>query len=109
MVTIGIGQRAVGRAPGRLAIYGLGSCVAIFLLDGESRVGGMAHALLPDEPPPEPAHRHGRYVPAAVRVLIAELQANGARRRRLRAKLVGGASVLRGFQSERSEEHTSEL
>jgi chemotaxis protein CheD len=102
VATVGIGERLIARAPARLAVYGLGSCVVIFVNDPDLRLGGLAHALLPDEPFEAPQHRLGRYVPAAVRSLVADLEEAGADRSRLVAKVAGGASLFRRAPASRT-------
>ena len=44
-----VADYAVGRDEQILITIGLGSCVAILLYDEATRVGGLAHAVLPDE------------------------------------------------------------
>lgn len=85
------GHMVVSREPCRVTTV-LGSCVAVGLWDPESGVGGVNHFLLP--------HGTGsaRFGDVAVRTLIREVVAAGARRRNLQAKLFGGACVLRAFK-----------
>jgi chemotaxis protein CheD len=91
-VTIGE-ARAAGKDT-ILFTLGLGSCVAIVLYDGDNRIGGLAHALLPTPRSgrnPAPA---ARYASTAVDVLIRLMEGEGANSRRLRAKIAGGASMF---------------
>ena len=86
------GHMVVSREPCRVTTV-LGSCVAVALWDPTSGVGGINHFLLPqgtDSP---------RFGNVAVRTLIREVVAAGARRRSLQAKVFGGACVLRAFKS----------
>ena len=59
------GELRVSEAPDRLAIHGLGSCVAVFVYDPGARIGGLAHILLPG-PPMRPTDHVGRYATTAV-------------------------------------------
>jgi chemotaxis protein CheD len=92
---VGIGQIRVARPPERLAVYGLGSCVVVFLHDAGASLGGLAHILLPG-PPPSRAGAEARlkYAGPALRALLHEVSDGSASRRRLVAKLVGGASMF---------------
>jgi chemotaxis protein CheD len=77
----------------------LGSCVSTCLWDPVRKVGGMNHFMLPGEPsatssPWAVSARFGVY---AMEVLINEMLHLGADRRRLVAKVFGGAQVLQGF------------
>ncbi|MEE9293003.1 MAG: chemotaxis protein CheD [Acidobacteriota bacterium] len=87
------GEMKVSSAPGQLIIHGLGSCVAVFLYDSGSRVGGLAHILLPS-PPPDATDRLGRYAPTAIATMIEESLRLGAQREALRAKVTGGSRMF---------------
>ena len=75
----------------------LGSCVAACIRDPALKIGGMNHFLLPDGNVGDgtPA-RYGSY---AMELLINDLLKRGASRKRLEAKVFGGANVLKGFTS----------
>jgi chemotaxis protein CheD len=77
-----------------LATVGLGSCVAIMLLDATAAVGGLAHVLLPSRSLSRSGENPGRFPQTAVPALLEEMAALGADRRRLVARLVGGASMF---------------
>jgi chemotaxis protein CheD len=77
-----------------LASVGLGSCVAILLHDPELAVGGLAHILLPSRSLSRSGDNPGRFPQTAVPALVEEMAALGADRRRLTARLVGGASMF---------------
>ncbi len=91
-VLVGIAQIVVVKAPERICCMGLGSCVAVFLYDPMGRIGGVVHALLPRAP--RDAKVRGKYADTAVKALLEEMLAKGARRDQLRAKLVGGAQMF---------------
>jgi chemotaxis protein CheD len=75
----------------------LGSCVAICLWDPLTSVGGMNHYLLPFFA--GAGHGSPRFGNAAMAQLLDRLQALGAARGRLQAKVFGGACVLEAFQA----------
>ena len=85
------GELRVAEAPARLAIHGLGSCVAVFVYDPRVRVGGMAHILLPG-PPKGSADHAGRYATTAVAAVVAESIRLGATA--LLAKVTGGSRMF---------------
>ncbi len=87
------GELRVARAPGRIAIHGLGSCVAVFLYDPRSRIGGLAHILLPS-PAGREIDEAGRYATTAVAAMIEESIRRGARRAALQAKVTGGSKMF---------------
>jgi chemotaxis protein CheD len=75
-----------------LVSLGLGSCVGVALIDRGAQVAGLAHVVLPaaegrgDAP--------GKFADTAVPALLEAVEALGARRARLEAVLVGGASMF---------------
>ena len=88
------GDLKVTEAPARLVIHGLGSCVAVFVYDPETRVGGLAHILLPAPPAGGPGERAGRYATTAIETMIEESIRKGARREGLLAKITGGSRMF---------------
>jgi chemotaxis protein CheD len=80
-----------------LATLGLGSCVAILLHDPASGTGGLAHVLLPSRSLSRSGDNPGRFPQTALPTLLEELTGLGADRRRLVARLVGGASMFQNL------------
>ncbi len=74
----------------------LGSCVAVCMYDPEAGVGGMNHFLVPggQNRANERSLSHGAY---SMELLINGLLKRCAERKRLVAKLFGGASVMSGL------------
>ncbi|MGE0679656.1 MAG: chemotaxis protein CheD [Candidatus Binatia bacterium] len=71
----------------------LGSCIAACLFDPLSLVGGMNHFMLPSGL--EDGELPTRYGVQAMEVLINNIMQLGGERRRLQAKVFGGADVLK--------------
>jgi chemotaxis protein CheD len=92
---VGIGQLAVCHSPEQLSCLGLGSCVAVILYDPQTRVGGMAHVLLPKAP--QKVDMEGKYADTGTRKLVKEMTLNGATNDRMIAKLVGGAQMFKNL------------
>ncbi|WP_249009120.1 chemotaxis protein CheD [Conexibacter sp. DBS9H8] len=76
-----------------LAVVGLGSCIALALCDSEAPVAGLAHVVLSTSPGGG-SDQPGKYADTAVPALLAAVLGAGARRRRLRAVLIGGARMF---------------
>src|SRR6476646_3167371 len=93
-VRVKVAELAVARDEQTLITIGLGSCVAIVLYDGTTRVGGLAHVLLPDESMARDRANPAKFPASAVTLLLSEMTRLGADPRRVRAKLVGGASMF---------------
>ena len=91
---VGAGESVVCSEPGlTLSCAGLGSCVAVALLDPARGVAGLAHIMLPLAPEDEVADP-GRYADRAVPALLASVLAAGAARDRLAAVIAGGATLF---------------
>jgi chemotaxis protein CheD len=75
-----------------LLTSGLGSCVAIAVHDEEQTLGGLLHAMLPEAP--SDVDKPAKYVDTGLEELLDALEAEGANRESLSAKLVGGSSML---------------
>lgn len=78
-----------------LQTVGLGSCVAIALYDASTKVGGLAHILLPTLAQTRDRSSPGKVAETAVPALVAAMRAEGAGDpRRFTARLIGGASMF---------------
>lgn len=84
------GQLKVVREPVLLGTV-LGSCVAVCLY-APGAGGGMNHYVLPYAGPP--GDYSGKHGPRAIAELVAQLELAGLERKRLSAKIFGGASPL---------------
>ncbi|MDR0885962.1 MAG: chemotaxis protein CheD [Clostridiales Family XIII bacterium] len=93
---IGISDYKVSKAPSKLVTYALGSCVGIALYDDLTRVGGLAHIMLPDSSIMLDQKKVDRmkFADTAIPDLIREVRMNGANVARLKAKIVGGANLF---------------
>jgi chemotaxis protein CheD len=78
---------------------GLGSCVACIIDDPVRKVGGLAHILLPSQTLARDRSNPAKFPETAVPLLVGQLMALGATPDRLRARLVGGASMFANLAS----------
>lgn len=95
-IMVNIAQLKIAEPPDMLCALGLGSCVSVVLYDPVSKISGMLHVLLPTEQEVDSgAHKlQTKFANPGVRMLLAEVVKAGAQRKRLQAKLAGGAAVL---------------
>jgi len=84
---------AVARGEGVISTIGLGSCVAIAIYDKQTRVGGMAHVLLPSEGLSRDKDNRAKFPGTAVPLLLEEMKKLGARGP-YTAKIAGGSSMF---------------
>ncbi|MGI8781865.1 MAG: chemotaxis protein CheD [Solirubrobacteraceae bacterium] len=88
-----MGELAFSACAGDVLVsLGLGSCIGLALLDRRAAVAGLAHVVLPAAD--GRADSPGRFADTAAPVLLDALLGLGARRTRVEAVLVGGASMF---------------
>lgn len=96
IVEVRVGEFCIAEHPKRLMTPALGSCVGVALHDPVARLGAMAHVMLPtpgDKSTPGDSSRFASTViPEMVRLMVAR----GAQKRRIVAKIAGGAAMFRG-------------
>jgi len=88
---VGVADATATDGDETIVTSGLGSCVGIALYD-DTGVGGLLHAMLPEAP--ENGENAAKYVDTGVAELLSEMEALGADRRSIKAKLTGGSSML---------------
>jgi len=89
-----VADLAVGRDDDVLVTVGLGSCVAIMFHDPDTRIGGLAHVLLPSRALTRHVDRPAKFPHAAVPTLLERMVELGASQRRIVGRLAGGASMF---------------
>lgn len=92
LVTVGIADMKIAKSPDILRTI-LGSCVGICLYDSINHIGGLAHIMLPTAEGRRV--NPGKYADSAIPLLINKMLIKGADRRRLTAKLIGGATMFK--------------
>jgi chemotaxis protein CheD len=98
---VGIGEYQLGQSTGKIITRGLGSCVGVTLWDELSRVGGLAHIMLPSSEDFSSFNNPNKFADLALPALCRDLRHRvGGRRLALRAKLAGGAKMF-AFKSDR--------
>lgn len=98
-IRVKVADYAVAGGSTLLITVGLGSCVAIALYDPQVHVGGLAHVLLPSTGMSQDRSNRAKFPSTAVPLLCDRMQALGARIGRVRAKIVGGASMFTSLLS----------
>ncbi|WP_312643820.1 chemotaxis protein CheD [Hydrogenoanaerobacterium sp.] len=94
VVTVGISDINLVYAPDVLVTYALGSCVGICLLDPLTRLGGLAHIMLPSSKQLPNMPPSNKFADTAIYALIQRMELCGASRARLKAKIAGGACMF---------------
>lgn len=92
IVKVGMADLNVARSPDKIKTIGLGSCVGITLYDKVSKIGGMAHIMLPSSIKGD--MNQAKYADTAIPRLVSKMVSMGVERRRLIAKIAGGAQMF---------------
>jgi chemotaxis protein CheD len=96
-ITVGIADCKVsGKGGGMLVTYALGSCIAVAIHDPLARIAGLLHVMLPESSldPVKAAARPHMFADTGIPALFKAAYAEGADKRRLQVRLVGGAQVM---------------
>jgi chemotaxis protein CheD len=91
---IGMGEILASAHPHAvLTCIGLGSCVAVCAYDNHTKVGGIAHIVLPHSSGTS-VKNPAKYADMALPLLISEVEKVGGMRHRLWVKIAGGAQII---------------
>lgn len=90
-IRVGVADAAATDSDSEIVTSGLGSCVGVALYD-ENGIGGLLHAMLPEAP--DDGDNEMKYVDSGIQSLLEEMEALGADRDTIQAKLTGGSSML---------------
>lgn len=94
MITVGMADLKVCRAPDNLTTLGLGSCVGVALYDPATMVSGMLHCMLPDSTRITNQQNIAKFADTGLDELVKQMMSIGAMRSRLVAKIAGGAQMF---------------
>ncbi|WP_370571988.1 chemotaxis protein CheD [Methanomethylovorans sp.] len=94
MIVIGMADYAVTRSPDKLTTLGLGSCVGIALYDPVTKIGGLIHIMLPTIENARFTDNRTKFADSGIPFLVEEMIRVGASRRRMVAKIAGGAKMF---------------
>ena len=91
--TVGIADMKLGQNGDELITYALGSCIGICLYDPALRLGALIHIMLPLNM--ETGRKNPmKYADTAIRETLKQMEARGASRARITAKIAGGAKMF---------------
>lgn len=93
-IKVGMADLNICASPDSIITLGLGSCVGIILYDPVKKIAGMLHAMLPDSTKIRNNGSKEKFVDTGLVELLAKLEAAGAVRRNLVAKVAGGAQMF---------------
>ena len=97
-IKVGMADLNVCVSPDRITTLGLVSCVGIALRDPVTKIGGLAHIMLPDSTTIRNNSNIPKFADTGIEELVKQVTRKGANRSRLVAKIAGGAQMF-GFNS----------
>lgn len=98
VIKVGMADLNVCVSPDSITTLGLGSCVGIAIRDPVTKIGGLAHVMLPDSTTIRNNTNIPKFADTGIEELVKRVVARGANRGRLVAKIAGGAQMF-AFQT----------
>lgn len=94
MIKVGMADLNVCRYPDNLTTLGLGSCIGACLYDPVTKIIGMVHFMLPDSTQIRNNQNIAKFGDTGILKTIEEMEKMGASRKRMVAKIAGGAQMF---------------
>lgn len=92
-ITVGIADMKMAKDSGMLITYALGSCIGICLYDQRIKLAALVHIMLPLNM--EAGRKNPlKYADTGIRETLKMMEAKGASRSRITAKIAGGAKMF---------------
>lgn len=101
IIKVGMADLNICKSPDGLTTLGLGSCVGIALRDPITKVGGLAHIMLPDSTAIKDNTNIPKFADTGIVELVNRITCAGGSKTRLVAKIAGGAQMF-AFQNKSS-------
>ncbi len=98
VIKVGMADLNICVSPNSITTLGLGSCVGIAIRDPVTKVGGLAHIMLPDSTQIRNNSNIPKFADTGIAELVRLMVAKGANRGRMVAKIAGGAQMF-AFQN----------
>jgi len=115
-----MGEIEVAKDDENLVASGIGSCLVITFCDPKQKIGALAHTMLParrmsfEVRNPKDERRKTnykssdtRYADTAIDEMLKRIEALGAKRENIEAKLIGGANMFPALKSDIGEDNIS--
>lgn len=93
-IVVGMGEMQVVGTPCLLKAVGVGSCVTVTLYDKHTRVGGLAHIMIPSIAESRNRAQPGKFADVAIDSMIAQMKRHGVPLHNIQAKIYGGANMF---------------
>lgn len=94
LIKVGMADLKVCVSPDSITTLGLGSCVGIALRDPVTKIGGLAHIMLPDSTQIRNNSNIPKFADTGIEELVRQITVKGGNPSRLVAKIAGGAQMF---------------
>ena len=94
VIKVGMADLKTGKAPNTITTLGLGSCIGIALWDSTTKIGGLAHIMLPDSIRIRNNSNVAKFADTGITELVRQMEKMGVSRRHMVAKIAGGARMF---------------
>ena len=94
VIKVGMADLNICRDPDIITTLGLGSCIGIALYDPSTKIGGLAHIMLPDSTKMRNNSNIAKFADTGIEELLSRVLKAGAVKSRLVAKIAGGAKMF---------------
>ena len=99
LIKVGMADLKTCKAPDGVTTLGLGSCIGIAIRDPLTKIGGLAHIMLPDSTQiTSQTVNVPKFADTGCKELVNQIVKAGGNRSKLVAKIAGGAQMF-AFQS----------
>ena len=94
MIKVGMADLNICKSPNAITTLGLGSCIGIALYDPVTKIGGLAHIMLPDSTKIRNNSNIAKFADTGITELVKRMTRAGASKQRMVAKIAGGAKMF---------------
>ena len=94
IIKVGMADLKTCVSPDGVTTLGLGSCVGIAIRDPVTKIGGLAHIMLPDSSKSRSSENRNKFADTGVADMLDEMIKMGAVKSRILAKLAGGSQMF---------------
>ena len=95
IIKVGMADLKTCVSPDGVTTLGLGSCVGIAIRDPMTKIGGLAHIMLPDSTAMKNGQQNiAKFADTGIEELVRQMEKLGAKRMRMVAKIAGGATMF---------------
>lgn len=98
IIKVGMADVNICKSPDGITTLGLGSCVGIAIRDPLTKIGGLAHVMLPDSTAIKNNSNLFKFADTGIAELVRMMVEAGANKSRMVAKIAGGSQMF-AFQN----------